>query len=114
MDNLIFDNANLNRYFGCLSQYVLPMQEILRLDRDDVFIMLSAESIKLRDVVGYVFQKSDLVGRLIIGGKKLYRRNEIAEIYRDNSKVKDILDGNCNFSFYDVLDELINEETRNL
>jgi GDPmannose 4,6-dehydratase len=46
--------------------------------------------------------------------KKLFRPNEIAEIYGNNSKAKEILDWNYNFSFYDVLDELIIGEIKNL
>lgn len=114
IDKLVVGNLNLKRDFGYAPEYVLAMWKILQLDTADDFIISSGVSIKLRDIVEYVFQKLDIDKRLIIEDKKLFRPNEIVEIYGDNSKAKEILDWNYNFSFYDVLDELINEEIKNL
>jgi len=114
IDKLVVGNLNLKRDFGYAPEYVLAMWKILQLDTADDFIISSGVSIKLRDIVEYVFQELDIDKRLIIEDKKLFRPNEIIEIYGDNSKAKEILDWNYNFSFYDVLDELINEEIKNL
>jgi GDPmannose 4,6-dehydratase len=113
LDKLVVGNLNLKRDFGYAPEYVLAMWKILQLDTADDFIISSGISIKLRDIVEYVFQKLDIDKRLIIEDRKLFRPNEIVEIYGDNSKAKKILDWNYNFSFFDVLDELINEEINN-
>lgn len=114
LNHLIVGNLNLKRDFGYAPEYVLAMWKILQLDTADDFIISSGVSIKLRDIVEYVFQKLDLDIKLILEDKKLFRPNEIVEIYGDNSKAKEILDWNYNFSFFDVLDELIYEEINNL
>lgn len=114
LDKLVVGNLNLKRDFGYAPQYVLAMWKILQLDKADDFIISSGTSVKLRDIVEYIFNKLELDKSLIIEDKKLFRPNEILEIYGDNSKAKEILEWNYNLSFYDVLDELINEETRNL
>jgi GDPmannose 4,6-dehydratase len=114
LDKLVVGNLNLKRDFGHAPQYVLAMWKILQLEEADDFIISSGTSVKLRDIVEYVFKKLDIDTNLIIEDKKFFRPNEIVEIYGDNSKAKEILEWNYNLSFYDVLDELISEEIRNL
>lgn len=114
LDKLVVGNLNLKRDFGYAPQYVIAMWKILQQEQADDFIISSGTSVKLKDIVEYIFHKLDIDTNLIYEDKKLFRPNEIVDIYGNNSKAKEILNWNYNYSFYDVLDELINEEIKNL
>ena len=50
---------------------------------------------------------------MILEDSNLFRPNEIEEIYGDNAKAKKDLAWNYDYSFFDVLDLLIEEEIVN-
>lgn len=114
LDNLVVGNLNVKRDFGYAPAYVEAMWEILQADYPDDFIICSGVSIRLRDIVEYVFGKLDLDKGLIVENKNFFRPNEIDEIYGDNSKAKEVLNWKYELSFFDVLDILIDEEIKNL
>jgi GDPmannose 4,6-dehydratase len=51
---------------------------------------------------------------LIKEDKRLFRPNEIKDIYGDNSFAKSKLGWNYNYPFFDILDMLVEEELKNL
>lgn len=106
-------NLDVKRDFGYAPAYVEAMWKILQAETADDFIICSGVSIKLRDIVEYVFDKLSIDKELIIIDEKLFRPNEISEIYGDNSKSIEILKWKYDLSFFDVLDLLINEESDN-
>jgi GDPmannose 4,6-dehydratase len=110
LDKLIVGNLNIKRDFGYAPKYIEAMWRILQSNRADDFIICSGKSILLRDIVEYVFDKLKLDKNLIIENTDFFRPNEVEEIYGDNSKAKDILKWQYDYSFFDVLDILINEE----
>lgn len=114
LDKLVVGNLNVKRDFGYAPKYVEAMWKILQSDKPDDFIICSGKSILLRDIVEYVFKKLDIDKNLIVENQDFFRPNEIEEIYGDNSKAKDILSWRYNYSFFDVLDMLIDEEMENL
>lgn len=107
-------NLNVKRDFGYAPKYVEAMWAMLQLDKPDDFMVCSGESILLRDIVNYIFDNLNLDKSLIIEDVNLFRPNEIEDIYGDNSKAKDVLSWEYNYTFYDVLDILIDEEINNL
>lgn len=112
-DNLVVGNLNIYRDFGFAPKYIEVMWKILQHDKADDFIICSGQSVLLRDIVNYVFDKLEIDKNLIIDDKSLYRPNEIENIYGDNSKAKNILNWEYNYNFYEVLDILIEEEANN-
>lgn len=110
LDKLVVGNLNVKRDFGYAPKYVEAMWKILQSDKPDDFIICSGKSILLRDILEYVFNRLQLSKSLIIEDKKLFRPNEIEEIYGDNSKAKEDLCWQYDYSFFDVLDILIDEE----
>ena len=110
---LVVGNLNVKRDFGYAPKYVEAMWKILQSDKSDDFIICSGKSILLRDIVEYIFEKLKIDKSLIVEDKNLFRPNEIEEIYGDNSKAKDVLLWEYDFSFFDVLDILIEEEIKN-
>jgi GDPmannose 4,6-dehydratase len=114
LNELRVGNLNVKRDFGYAPAYVEVMWEMMQLDKPNDFIICSGQSILLKDIVEYVFDKLNLNRKLIIVDESLFRPNEIKDIYGDNSKAKNILDWEYKNSFFDVLDILIEEESHNL
>jgi GDPmannose 4,6-dehydratase len=112
LDKLIVGNLNVKRDFGYAPKYVEAMWKILQSDKADDFIICSGKSILLKDIVEYVFEKLGLDKNLIVENRDFFRPNEIEEIYGDNSKAKKDLNWKYDFSFFDVLDILIDEEMK--
>ena len=113
LDKLIVGNLNVKRDFGYAPKYVEAMWKILQSNKADDFIICSGKSILLRDIVEYIFEKLGLDKNLIVENRDFFRPNEIEEIYGDNSKAKKDLNWKYDFSFFDVLDILIDEEIKN-
>lgn len=103
-------NLDVKRDFGFAPKYVEVMWKMMQLDNPDDFIICSGKSVLLRDIVEYVLKKMDLDTKLIVIDETLFRPNEIEEIYGDNSKAKEVLNWDYDYSFFDILDILIEEE----
>jgi len=103
-------NLNVKRDFGYAPKYVEVMWQMMQLNKADDFIICSGQSILLKDIVEYIFDKMNLDKKLIVVDDSLFRPSEIKDIYGDNSKAKSVLDWDYNDSFYDVLNILIEEE----
>lgn len=105
-------NLNVKRDFGYAPKYVEVMWKMMQLEHSDDFIICSGQSVLLKDVVEYVFDKLNIDKQLIVEDDSLFRPNEIEDIYGDNSKAKEILKWDYQYSFFDVLDILIDEELK--
>jgi GDPmannose 4,6-dehydratase len=113
LDQLVVGNLNVKRDFGYAPKYVEAMWKILQADTPSDFIICSGKSILLRDIVEYIFDKMNLDKSLIVEDQSLFRPNEIEDIYGDNSKAKEMLNWDYEYSFFEVLDILIGEEINN-
>jgi len=105
-------NIDIKRDFGYAPIYVKAMWKMLQMDSPDDYIISSGESVFLRSIVEYVFSKLGLDKNLILTDEKLFRPNEIIDIYGDNTKARKKLRWSHNYKFYDVLDILIDEEIK--
>lgn len=110
IDKLVVGNLAVKRDFGYAPKYVEAMWMMMQMDQADDFIICSGVSIKLRDIVEYVFDKIGINKKLIIEDNKFFRPNEISDIYGNNFKAKSVLKWEYNYSFFDILDLLIEEE----
>jgi len=110
--NLIVGNLDLKRDFGYAKEYIKAIWLILQSDKPADLHVCSGRSVSLRDIVYYVFDHYGLDTDLIIQDKSLYRPAEIEDIYGDNSDIK-ALGWKYDYTFFDVLDILIDEEERN-
>lgn len=114
LNELRVGNLNIKRDFGFAPKYTEAMWRILQVDKPQDFIICSGESIYLSEIVYYIFDKLGIDKRLIVVDEKLFRPNEIEDIYGDNSIAKKKLNWNYNMSFFEVLDHLIEEHLENL
>jgi len=103
-------NIEVKRDFGFAPDYTKAMHLMLQIGIPDDYIICSGISIKLRQVVEYVFDYFNISFNLIIVDENLYRESEIVDLYGDASKFKSVSGWECNIDFFKVLDLLIQEE----
>ena len=83
---------------------------MLQLDSPKDYIICSGVSIRLVEIVEYIFEKLNISKKLIVTNKNLMRPNEIKNIFGDNTKAKTDLEWDYDISFFEVLDILIDNE----
>ena len=103
-------NIDIKRDFGFAPDYVRAMWMILQGKIADDYVVCSGTSIKLRDVVEYVFNYLEIDLKKIIVDPKFFRPAEIIDMYGDSRKIKSQLGWNYDKSFFDILRILIEEE----
>ena len=111
-DFLEVGNLQIKRDFGYAAKYIEAMWKLLQQDKPMDIIICSGQSVLLKDVVEYVFERLGINKNLIIEKEELYRPNEILDIYGDNTQAKKILNWEYEYTFFDVLDILIDAEIK--
>jgi GDPmannose 4,6-dehydratase len=109
-DVLYVGNINIKRDFGYAPKYVEAMWLMLQQDTPKDYLICSGRSIKLRDIVEYVFDELNIPKEKIVVDDMLYRPTEIYDIYGDNSLAKNELQWSYDMNFFDVLKKLIEHE----
>jgi GDPmannose 4,6-dehydratase len=112
-DKLEVGNIDVKRDFGYSPSYVNAMYQMLQLEKSSDFLVCSGESISLRSIIYHVFDKLNIPLEKCIVNPSLLRPNEILDTYGDNAKAKKELNWDYNYSFYQVLDLLLEEEIKN-
>ena len=113
LDFIELGNLEIKRDFGYSPRYVEAMYLMLQSEFPQNLLICSGESISLKEIVNYVFNKLEIPIDKIKINEKLFRPTEIPEIYGNPKKAKDILGWKYEFSFKEVLDILIEEEQKN-
>tara|TARA_B100000795_G_C22787206_1_gene435173 strand:- start:167 stop:1129 length:963 start_codon:yes stop_codon:yes gene_type:complete len=111
-DSLEVGNLQIKRDFGYAAKYIEAMWKLLQQDKPMDIIICSGQSVLLKDIVEYVFERLGINKNLIIEKEELYRPNEIFDIYGDNTQAKKILNWEYDFTFFDILDILIDAEIK--
>jgi GDPmannose 4,6-dehydratase len=106
-------NIDIKRDFGYSPSYVEAMYNMLQQEKASDYLVCSGKSISLREIIYYVFDALQISRDKCKVNPKLYRPNEILDIYGDNSKAKKELDWQYDYSFYLILDLLLAEELKN-
>lgn len=110
---LLVGNIDVNRDFGYAPKYVEAMFLMLQQDQSSDYLICSGQSISLRDIVNYVFEKLAINPSAIKISKELYRPADIEDMYGSNAKAKSNLKWNYNLTIFDTLDLLVEEELKN-
>ena len=106
-------NIDIRRDFGYSPRYVEAMWLMMQQAEPDDYIICSGRSLPLKDIVGFIFRKLNIDPQKVVVDQSLFRPNEIADSYGNNSKARIKLGWDYSSDFYDVLDKLIEEEERN-
>jgi GDPmannose 4,6-dehydratase len=113
MDTLVVGNIDIKRDFGYAREYVKPMWAMLQQSRADDYLICSGASVSLREIIYFTFDKLNISHDHLVSDTSLFRPTDIQDIYGDNHKAKSILNWHYDLNFYQVLDQLIDEEIRN-
>ncbi|MDO1449742.1 GDP-mannose 4,6-dehydratase [Rhodocytophaga aerolata] len=111
-DELRVGNIDIKRDFGYAPEYVKAMWLMLQHSSAEDFIICSGESVSLREIILYVFEKLEIDQQKLVIDKELYRPTDIEDIYGYNQKAKKLLKWNYTLNFFEVLDLLLAEEAQ--
>lgn len=106
-------NVTIKRDFGFAPLYVEAMWLSLQQTLPDDYIICSGHSTSLREIIYYVFDKLNIDKSKLVEDPTLLRPSDVEDIYGDNSLTKQKLNWHYNYSFFEVLDWLIDEELLN-
>lgn len=106
-------NLDIKRDFGYAPDYIKAMWLMLQKETPKDYVICSGQSVYLKDIVYYIFDKLNLDKNKIEIDKSLFRPNEIQNIYGCSEKAKKELAWQYDKNFFEVLDILIKEEISN-
>ena len=109
-----FGNLDIMRDFGYAPKYVEAMVLMLEAKKLEDFIICSGTSISLRTIVHHVFDRLNIDYKHYSVDEHLFRPSEIQNIYGDNTKAKQELNWKYDFSFYEILDILLEDYEKNI
>jgi GDPmannose 4,6-dehydratase len=109
---LYVGNIDVNRDFGYAPKYVEAMYLMLQQTKSSDYLICSGQSISLREIVNYVFEKLNIPLTALKISKELYRPADIEDMYGSNAKAKSNLKWNYNLTIFDTLDLLVEEELK--
>jgi GDPmannose 4,6-dehydratase len=109
-EKLFVGNINLKRDFGFAPKYVEAMWLMMQQTNPSDYLVCSGESVSLKYIVEYVFERLSLSMNCVEVSPALLRPTEIEDIYGDNNKAKNNLNWNYEYHFSDVLNILLQEE----
>jgi len=112
-DILSVGNIDIKRDFGYSPKYIEAMYSMMQEETPEDFIICSGESVSLKEIIFYVFDKLKIEHAKLVIDDNLYRPTEINDIYGSNKKAKEKLKWNYDYNFIEVLDMLIEEELIN-
>jgi GDPmannose 4,6-dehydratase len=113
VENIQLGNLNIKRDFGFSEKYVHAMWLMLQQEKPEDYIIASGESVWLRDVVNYVFDKMGIDRKKICVNPELFRPTDIEDIYGSTAKARRQLNWHYDMDFFSVIDLIIDEEERN-
>ncbi|MGY0039756.1 GDP-mannose 4,6-dehydratase [Pedobacter sp. NJ-S-72] len=113
IDVLKVGNIDVKRDFGYAPKYTEAMYLILQQEHPSDYLICSGQTISLREIIHYIFDKLNISHDLYQIDDQLYRPAEIENIYGNNSKAKQELGWVYDLDIYQTLDLLVEEELKN-
>ena len=108
-DSVSFGNLDVRRDFGYAPDYVKAMWLMLQQDSPDDFLICTGESVSLREIVEHIFTRVGASLDSINIDQSLYRPNEIADIYGDPSRARDVLHWESKHNAFGTMDLIVDE-----
>lgn len=113
LDRLLVGNIDISRDFGYAPLYVEGMYLMMQAPTPDDYILCSGQSVKLRQIIEYTFDKLGIAKDRYSVSQDLYRPADIDDIYGDSSKAQAQLDWDYSLTYQQLIDKLLEEELRN-
>ena len=114
LNKLYVGNIDISRDFGYAPLYVEGMNLMMQSEQPADYILCSGRSVKLRNIIEYVFKKLGIDNSYYEVSKELYRPADIEDIYGDPAKAKNKIGWNYLETNEELLENLLNEELRNI
>lgn len=106
-------NLGTKRDWGHAKDYVRAMWMMLQQEIPDDYVIATGISHSITDLLDYTFEKLDLDwGHYIAYDNKYYRPNEVYHLEGDASKAKRVLGWEPEYTFEQMIDEMIEEEMK--
>ena len=112
-DVLFVGNIDVKRDFGYAPNYIEAMYLMLQQEKPEDYLICSGESITLRAIIYYIFNKLGIPESACQVSSELYRPAEIEDMFGNNTKAKSELGWQYNLTIFDTLDLLLAEELKN-
>jgi len=107
-DKLELGNLKSKRDWGHAKDYTKAMWLILQHDVPDDFVCATGKVHSIEDVCSYVFEKYGLDYKdHVTTSNKFLRPEDLTYLRGDSTKAKETLGWKANYSFHDLLDEMI-------
>lgn len=107
-------NIDIRRDFGYAPLYVEGMHLMMQAANPGDYILCCGQSIRLKDMIEYVFLKLGISNQCYRVSDELFRPADIQDIYGDPTKAKSQLGWSYDLTGEGLLDLLIEEELRNM
>ena len=112
-DYLYVGNIDVYRDFGYAPKYVEAIFLMLQLDEPSDFLICSGQSVSLRELIYYLFEKLNISIDKCKISEDLYRPADIENMYGNNAKAKKLLNWDYDLSPFQMIDLLLEEELSN-
>jgi GDPmannose 4,6-dehydratase len=112
-ERLFVGNIEISRDFGYAPLYVEGMYLMMQAGNPEDYILCSGKSIKLKNIIEYVFNELGVnIDKYSISAD-MYRPADIEDIFGDSTKAKNELGWNYSMTHEQMMDLLIAEELKN-
>ena len=109
-DKLELGNMDSYRDWGHSKDYVRAMHKIINHETPDEWIVSTGETWSVRDLAKYVFEKLDLDWEdYVVQNPKFMRPEELKYLKGDSDRSRKVLGWEPEYTFYTMLDEMIEE-----
>lgn len=103
-------NIEIRRDFGYAPRYVEAMPLMLQQERPDDYLICSGRSIRLREIIEFVFAELNLPSDRLMVDPALCRQHECQNTYGCNRRAREQLGWIYDLDFFDILRHLLQEE----
>ncbi len=112
-ETMLVGNIDIKRDFGYAPKYVEAMYLMLQQESASDFLICSGQSVTLRQMIYYIFDKLNISHDKCEVSSDLYRPSEIEDMFGNNTKAKTQLGWQYDMSAFDMLDILLAAEIEN-
>ena len=113
-EKLALGNMEASRDWGHAKDYVKAMWMMLQQDEPDDFVCSTGISHTVRDFCKYTFETLDMnYDDYVVIDERYLRPEELDELKGDCTKLKETIGWAPDYSFEQMIDEMINEELHN-